>query len=140
MISAARASLGSSRWPITSTKNKYSHGRARSGRDSIFEMLIRVAGKQVQRLVERADPVATAKSRVVLSFPDFSIGRVPITRKRVVLAATSCTLAAMVLRPYASPAAFDAIAAIDPSAAARCAASALDATASVSILGKFALR
>ena len=56
-------SPASSRWPWRSTKNRYSHGRERSGRDSIFEMLIRLRAKIVERLVERADLVAHREQR-----------------------------------------------------------------------------
>src|SRR5208282_1744697 len=140
---SARESLGSSRCPITSTKNRYSHGRARSGRDSIFDILIALRANRFSAWFNVPTRSATANSSVVLSAradPDRSTGRVPITRNRVVLVATSCTFDAIGLSPYASPAAADAIAAIDESSAARRAASALDATASVSQLGKFALR
>src|SRR3984957_12844474 len=130
---SARASLGSSRWPMTSTKNRYSHGRARSGRDSIFEILIALRANRLSAWLSVPTRSATANSSVVLSLPDRSTGRVPITRNRVMLVARSCTLVAMGLSPYASPAAADASAARVASAAARCAASALDATASTSV-------
>src|ERR1700722_2778010 len=96
---SARASLGSSRCPITSTKNRYSHGRARSGRDSIFEIFIALRANRFSAWLSVPTRSATANSSVVLSLPERSTGRVPITRNRVVLAATSCTFDAIVLRP-----------------------------------------
>ena len=66
---SARLSPASSRWPCRSTKNRYSHGRERCGRDSIFEMLIRLRAKTLSAWLSAPTWSRTANSAVVLSAP-----------------------------------------------------------------------